>query len=163
MSGLSVNDTFFNGVHEYLNINLDKNPINFTSTSGGGNGGGGVSIWMNGVFLTELDSYNQKGVVKINARIINSWTSEVNRAEAVFVKHNEHTLKFKNLFKNLNQLKDPPQQELYKKITLFFPMKNLVDKRFDNFEVIKPNFIEIEYERNTETIICKDWYLDQEK
>ena len=163
MSGLSVNDTFFNGVHEYLNINLDKNPINFTSTSGGGNGGGGVSIWMNGVFLTELDSYNQKGVVKINARIINSWTSEVNRAEAVFVKHNEHTLKFKNLFKNLKQLKDSPQRELYKKITFFFPMKNLVDKRFDNFEVIKPNFIEIEYEHNTETIICKDWYLDLEK
>ena len=163
MSGLSVNDTFFNGVHEYLNINLDKNPINFTSTSGGGNGGGGVSIWMNGVFLTELDSNKQKGVVKVNARIINSWTSEVNRAEAVFVKHNEHTLKFKNLFKNLKQLKDSPQRELYKKITFFFPMKNLVDKRFDNFEVIKPNFIEIEYEHNTETIICKDWYLDQEK
>ena len=162
MSGLSVNDTFFNGVHEYLNINLDKNPINFTSTSGGGNGGGGVSIWMNGVFLTELDSYNQKGVVKINARIINSWTFEVNRAEAVFVKHNEHTLKFKNLFKNLNQLKDPPQKELYKKITLFFPMKNLVNKRFDDFKVIKPNFIEIKYEHNTETIICKDWCVDNE-
>ena len=136
MSGLSVNDTFFNGVHEYLNINLDKNPINFTSTSGGGNGGGGVSIWMNGVFLTELDSNKQKGVVKVNARIINSWTSEVNRAEAVFVKHNEHTHKYKNLFKNLNQLKDSPQQELYKKITLFFPMKNLVDKRSDDFKVI---------------------------
>ena len=162
MSGLSVIDTFFNGVHQYLDINLDKTPINFTSTSGGGNGGGGVSIWMNGVFLTELDSYNQKGVVKVNARIINSWTTEVNRAEAVFVKHNEHTLKFKNLFKNLNQLKDPPQQELYKKITLFFPMKNLVNKRFDDFKVIKPNFIEIEYEHNTETIICKDWCVDNE-
>jgi len=162
MSGLSINDTFFNGVHQYLDINLDKTPINFTSTSGGGNGGGGVSIWMNGVFLTQLDSYNQKGVVKVNARIINSWTSEVNRAEAVFVKHNEHTLKFKNLFKNLNQLKDLPQKELYKKITLFFPMKNLVDKRFDDFKVIKPDFIEIEYEHNTETIICKDWCVDNE-
>ena len=52
MQGLSVNDTFFNGVHHYLDINLDKNPINFTSDSGGGNGGGGVSTWMNGVFLT---------------------------------------------------------------------------------------------------------------
>ncbi len=88
MQGLSVNDTFFNGVHHYLDINLDKNPINFTSDSGGGNGGGGASIWMNGVFLTELDSYNQKGVVQINARVINAWTSEVNRAEEVFVKHN---------------------------------------------------------------------------
>jgi len=162
MQGISVNDTFYNGVHHYLDINLDKNPINFTSDSGGGNGGGGVSIWMNGVFLTELDSYNQKGVVQINARIINAWTSEVNRAEAVFVKHNEHTRKFKNLFKNLNQLKDSPKHGQYKKITFFFPMKNLVDKRFDDFKVIKPNFIEIEYEHNTETIICKDWGVDNE-
>ena len=46
--------------------------------------------------------------------------------------------------------------------TLFFPMKNLVDKRFDDFKVIKPDFIEIEYEHNTETIICKDWCVDNE-
>jgi len=40
--------------------------------------------------------------------------------------------------------------------------KNLVNKRFDDFKVIKPNFIEIEYEHNTETIICKDWCVDNE-
>jgi len=162
MQGLSVNDTFFNGIHHYLDINLYQNPIPYTSDSGGGNGGGGVSIGMNGVFLTDLDSYNQKGVVRINARYINAWTSKVHRAEAVFVKHNEHTRKFKNLFKNLNQLKDSPQHDLYKKITFYFPMKNLVDRRFDNFKVIKPNFIEIEYEHNTETIVCKDWDVDNE-
>ena len=70
MQGISVNDTFYNGVHHYLDINLDKNPINFTSDSGGGNGGGGVSIWMNGVFLTELDSYNQKELYKLMLELL---------------------------------------------------------------------------------------------
>ncbi len=103
---LLVNDTFFNGIHHFLNINLDKEPIQFTSNSGGGTTNSGVSIWMHGVFLTKLDSYNQKGVVKINARIIDPKNKEKNKEEAVFVKHNEYTFKNKNLLKNLNQLKD---------------------------------------------------------
>ena len=159
---LSVNDTFLNGIHRYLNINLEKDPIQFTNDSGGGTTSSGVSIWMNGVFLTELDSYNQKGVVQINARVINAWTSEVNRAEAVFVKHNEHTRKFKNLFKNLNQLKDSPQHNIYKKITFYFPMRNVVDRRFVEFNILKPEIIEIVYEHNSETIVCKDWGINNE-
>ena len=162
MSGSNVNDTFIYGVHEYLNIKLDKDPIDFTSNSGGGFTNSGSSIWMNGVFLTKLDSYNQKGVVKLNARILNSKTSEVHKAEAVFVKHNEYTLKKKGIFKNLNQLKDSPQQNLYNKITFFFPMRNIVDKRFDEFKILKPKIIEIEYEHNTESIFCKDWGIDNE-
>ena len=68
---LLVKDTFFNGIHHYLNINLENNPIRFTKNCGGGTTSSGVSIWMHGVFLTKLDSYKQKGVVKINARILN--------------------------------------------------------------------------------------------
>ena len=162
MSGSNVNDTFIYGVHEYLNIKLDKDPIDFTSNSGGGFTNSGFSIGMNGVFLTKLDSYNQKGVVKINARILNSEISKVHKAEAVFVKHNEYTLKKKGIFKNLNQLKDSPQQNLYKKITFFFPMRNMVDKRFDEFKILKPKIIEIEYKHNTESIFCKDWGIDNE-
>jgi hypothetical protein len=86
MSGLSVNDTFIYGVHEYLNIKLE--PIEFTSNSGGGVTSSGVSIWMHGVFLTKLDSNNQKGVVRINARILDSKTSEINKVEVAFIKHN---------------------------------------------------------------------------
>jgi len=159
---LSVNDTFFNGIHHYLNINLEKNPIQFTNDSGGGTTNSGVSIWMHGVFLTKLDSYNQKGVVKINARILNSNNSEINKAEAVFVKHNEYTFKNKNLFKNLNQLKDSPQHNLYKKITFYFPMRNVVDRRFDEYKILKPKTIEIEYEHNSETITCKDWDINND-
>jgi len=154
---LSVNDTFINGIHHYLNINLEKDPIEFTNNSGGGTTNSGVSIWMHGVFLTKLDSYNQKGVVKINARILNSKNSEIHKAEAVFVKHNEYTYKYKNLFKNLNQLKDPPQHNIFKKITIYFPLQNLMDRRFDEFKILKPEIIEIEYEHNTETITCKEW------
>jgi len=140
MSGLYINDTFIYGVHEYLNVKLE--PIEFTSNSGGGTTSSGVSIWMHGVFLTKLDNYNQKGVVKINARILDSKTSEINKVEAVF--------------------KDCPQEGLYKKITFFFPMKNVVDKRFDEFKILKPEIIEIEYEHKTETIACKDWGIDNE-
>jgi len=154
---LYINDTFINGIHHYLNINLEKDPIQFTNDSGGGTTSSGVSIWMHGVFLTKLDSYNQKGVVKINARILNSKNSEIHKAEAVFVKHNEYTYKYKNLFKNLNQLKDPPQHNIFKKITIYFPLQNLVDRRFDEFKILKPEIIEIEYEHNTETITCKEW------
>lgn len=153
---LSINDTFFNGIHHYLNINLEKYPIQFTNNSGGGTTSSGVSIWMHGIFLTKLDSYNQKGVVKIKARILNSNKSEINKVEAVFVKHNEHTFKKKNLFKNLNQLKDSPQHNIFKKITIYFPMRNVVDRRFDEFKILKPEVIEIEYEYNTETIECSD-------
>ena len=159
---LLVNDTFFNGIHHYLNINLDKEPIQFTSNSGGGTTSSGVSIWMHGVFLTKLDSYNQKGVVKINARILNSNNSEINKAEAVFVKHNEYTFKNKNLFKNLNQLKDSPQHNLYKKMTFYFPMRNVVGRRFDEYKILKPKTIEIEYENNKETINCKDWGINND-
>jgi len=154
---LHINDTFFNGIHHFLNINLEKDPIQFTNNSGGGTTNSGVSIWMHGVFLTKLDSYNQKGVVKINARILNSKNSEIHKAEAVFVKHNEYTYKYKNLFKNLNQLKDPPQHNIFKKITIYFPLQNLMDRRFDEFKILKPEIIEIEYEHNTETITCKEW------
>jgi len=154
---LHINDTFFNGIHHFLNINLEKDPIQFTNNSGGGTTNSGVSIWMHGVFLTKLDSYNQKGVVKINARILNSKNSEIHKAEAVFVKHNEYTYKYKNLFKNLNQLKDSPQHNIFKKITIYFPLQNLMDRRFDEFKILKPEIIEIEYEHNTETITCKEW------
>jgi len=154
---LYINDTFINGIHHYLNINLEKDPIQFTNDSGGGTTSSGVSIWMHGVFLTKLDSYNQKGVVKINARILNSKNSEIHKAEAVFVKHNEYTHKNKNLFKNLNQLKDSPQHNIFKKITIYFPLQNLMDRRFDEFKILKPEIIEIEYEHNTETITCKEW------
>jgi len=154
MSGLYVNDTFIYGVNEYLNIKLE--PIEFTINSGGGTTNTGVSMWMHGVFLTKIDSCNQKGVVKINARILDSKMSEINKVEAVFVKHNEHTNKKKNIFKNLYQLKDCPQEGLYKKITFFFPMRNVVDKKFDEFTILKPETIEIEYEHKTETIACKD-------
>jgi len=154
---LYINDTFINGIHHYLNINLEKDPIQFTNDSGGGTTSSGVSIWMHGVFLTKLDSYNQKGVVKINARILNSKNSEIHKAEAVFVKHNEYTYKYKNLFKNLNQLKDSPQHNIFKKITIYFPLQNLMDRRFDEFKILKPEIIEIEYEHNTETITCKEW------
>ena len=160
MSGLSVNDTFIYGVHEYLNIRLE--PIEFTSNSGGGTTNSGVSIWMHGVFLTKLDTCSQKGVVKINARILDSKTSEINKVEVVFVKHNEYTIKKKNIFKNLNQLKDSPQQGLHNKITFFFPMRNVVDRRFDEFKILKPKIIEIEYKHNTESIFCKDWGIDSE-
>ena len=160
MSALSVNDTFIYGVHEYLNIKI--NPIEFTSKSGGGTTSSGVSVWMHGVFLTKLDSYNQKGVVRINARILTSKTSEINKVEALFVKHNEYTFKKKNIFKNLNQLKDSPQQNLYNKITFFFPMRNVVDRRFDEFKILKPKIIEIEYEHKKEKIACKDWGIDNE-
>ena len=160
MSGLYINDTFIYGVQEYLNVKLE--PIEFTSNSGGGTTSSGVSIWMHGVFLTKLDSYNQKGVVKINARILDSKTSEINKVEAVFVKHNEYTIKKKNIFKNLNKLKDCPPEGLYKKITFFFPMRNVVDRRFDEFKILKPEIIEIEYEHKTETIACKDWGVDNE-
>ena len=160
MSGLYVNDTFIYGVHEYLNIELE--PIEFTSNSGGGVTSSGVSIWMHGVFLTKLDNYNQKGVVRINARILDSTTSEINKVEAVFVKHNTHTNKKKNIFKNLYQLKDCPQEGLHKKITFFFPMRNVVNKKFDEFKILKPEIIEIEYENKTETIACKDWGIDNE-
>jgi len=159
---LYINDTFINGIHHYLNINLEKDPIQFTNDSGGGTTSSGVSIWMHGVFLTKLDSYNQKGVVKINARILNSNNSEINKAEAVFVKHNEYTFKSKNLFKNLNQLKDSPQHNLYKKITFYFPMRNVVDRRFDEYKILKPKTIEIEYEHNSETITCKDWGINND-
>ena len=159
---LSVNDTFLNGIHRYLNINLEKDPIQFTNDSGGGTTSSGVSIWMHGVFLTKLDSYNQKGVVKINARILNSNNSELNKAEAIFVKHNEYTFKYKNLFKNLNQLKDSPQHNIYKKITFYFPMRNVVDRRFVEFNILKPEIIEIVYEHNSETIVCKDWGINNE-
>lgn len=159
---LLIKDTFLNGIHHYLNINLDKDPIQFTNNSGGGTTNSGVSIWMHGVFLTKLDSYKQKGVVKINARILNSNNSELNKAEAVFVKHNEYTFKNKNLFKNLNQLKDSPQHNIYKKITFYFPMRNVVDRRFVEFNILKPEIIEIEYEHNSETIVCKDWGIDNE-
>ena len=153
---LLINDTFLNGIHHYLNINLDKDPIQFTNKSGGGTTNSGVSIWMHGVFLTKLDSYKQKGVVKINARILNSKNSKIHKVGAVFVKHNEFTSKKKNLFKNLNQLKDSPQQHIFKKITIYFPMTNVVDRRFDEFKILKPEVIEIEYEYNTETIVCSD-------
>ena len=159
-SELLINDTFIYGVHEYLNIKI--NPIEFTSNSGGGTTSSGVSIWMHGVFLTKLDSYNQKGVVRINARILNAKTSEINKVEAVFVKHNTHTNKKKNIFKNLYQLKDCPQEGLYKKITFFFPMRNVVDKRFDDLKILKPEIIEIEYDHKTETIACKDWGIAKE-
>ena len=117
MSGRYINDTFIYGVHEYLNIRLE--PIEFTSNSGGGTTNSGVSIWMHGVFLTKLDTCSQKGVVKINARILDSKTSEINKVEVVFVKHNEYTIKKKNIFKNLNQLKHCPQEGLYKNNFLF--------------------------------------------
>ena len=159
---LYINDTFINGIHHYLNINLEKDPIQFTNDSGGGTTSSGVSIWMHGVFLTKLDSYNQKGVVKINTRILNSINSEIHQAEAVFVKHNEYTHKNKNLFKNLNQLKDPPQHNIFKKITIYFPLQNLVDRRFNEFKIVKPEIIEIEYEDNTEKIVCKDWGIENE-
>lgn len=159
---LLIKDTFLNGIHHYLNINLDKDPIQFTNNSGGGTTNSGVSIWMHGVFLTKLDSYKQKGVVKINARILNSKNSEINKVEALFVKHNEFTSKKKNLFKNLNQLKDSPQHNIYKKITFYFPMRNVVDRRFVEFNILKPEIIEIEYEHNSETIVCKDWGIDNE-
>ena len=159
---LFVKDTFFNGIHHYLNINLENDPIRFTKNCGGGTTSSGVSIWMHGVFLTKLDSYQQKGVVKINARILNSNNLEINKAEAVFVKHNEYTFKNKNLFKNLNKLKDSPQHNIYKKITFYFPMRNVVDRRFDEFKILKPEIIEIEYEHNSETILCKDWDIDNE-
>ena len=159
---LLVNDTFFNGIHHYLNINLENDPIQFTNNSGGGTTNSGVSIWMHGVFLTKLDSYKQKGVVKINARILNSKNSEIHKAEAVFVKHNEYTFKNKYLFKNLNQLKDSPQHNLYKKITFYFPMRNVVGRRFDEYKILKPEIIEIEYEQNTETIDCRDWGINND-
>ena len=159
---LLVKDTFLNGIHHYLNVNLEKDPIQFTNDSGGGTTNSGVSIWMHGVFLTKLDSYKQKGVVKINARILNSKNSEIHNVEAVFVKHNEYTHKNKNLFKNLNQLKDSPQHNIFKKITIYFPMRNLVDNRFDDFKILKPETIEIEYEYNTETITCRDWGIENE-
>ena len=159
---LSINDTFFYGIHHYLNINLEKDPIQFTNDSGGGTTNSGVSIWMHGVFLTKLDSYNQKGVVKIKARILNSKKSEINKVEALFVKHNEYTFKKKNLFKNLNHFKDSPQHNIFKKITIYFPMRNVVDRRLDEFKILKPEVIEIEYEYNTETIVCKDWGDDNE-
>lgn len=159
---LYINDTFINGIHHYLNINLEKDPIQFTNDSGGGTTNSGVSIWMHGVFLTKLDSYNQKGVVKINARILNSKNSEIHKAEAVFVKHNEYTYKYKNLFKNLNQLKDPPHHNIFKKITIYYPLLNLVDRRFNEFTIVKPETIEIEYEHNTETITCKDWGINND-
>jgi len=160
MSGLYVNDTFIYGVHEYLNIKLE--PIEFTSNSGGGVTSSGVSIWMHGVFLTKLDSNNQKGVVRINARILDSKTSEINKVEAAFIKHNEYTIKKKRIFKNLKQLEDSPQVGLYKKITFFFPMRNVVDKRFDDLKILKPEIIEIEYDHKTEKIVCKDWGIDNE-
>jgi len=159
---LLVKDTFLNGIHHYLNINLEEDPIQFTNDSGGGVTSSGVSIWMHGVFLTKLDSYNQKGVVKINARILNSVNSEINSAEAIFVKHNEYTYKNKNLFKNLNQLKNSPQHNLYKTIKFYFPMRNVVDRRFGEFKVVKPEIIKIEYEHIKETIVCKDWGIDNE-
>ena len=157
-----VKDTFLNGIHHYLNINLEKDPIQFTNNSGGGTTNSGVSIWMHGVFLTKLDCYKQKGVVKINTRILNSKNSEIHKIEAVFVKHNEYTYKNKNLFQNLNEFKNSPQHNLYKKVTLYFPMRNLVDRRFGEFKILKPEIIEIEYEQNTETITCKDWGVDNE-
>ena len=160
MSGRYINDTFIYGVHEYLNIRLE--PIEFTSNSGGGTTNSGVSIWMHGVFLTKLDTCSQKGVVKINARILDSKTSEINKVEALFIKHNEYTIKKKHIFKNLKQLEDSPQEGLHKKITFFFPMRNIVDKRFDDLKILKPEIIEIEYDHKTETIACKDWGIANE-
>ena len=41
-------------------------------------------------------------------------------------------------------------------------MRNMVDKRLDEFKILKPKIIEVEYEYNTESIFCKDWGIDSE-
>ena len=41
-------------------------------------------------------------------------------------------------------------------------MRNLVDNRFDEFKILKPETIEIEYEYNTETITCRDWGINND-
>ena len=41
-------------------------------------------------------------------------------------------------------------------------MRNVVDRRFDEFKILKPEIIEIEYEHKTETIACKDWGIVNE-
>jgi len=41
-------------------------------------------------------------------------------------------------------------------------MRNVVDRRFSEFKILKPEIIKIEYEHIKETIVCKDWGIDNE-